>query len=197
MAEIAIFGLFSGVSACRIAVGGDYWVYWLNFQLIDQGRHVSYEKGFVALVKFFHLIFGEGSYLPIFGFFALITVFFFLKSLHDQADWYVMSLFLLLTEGFYFNSMNSVRYYFALALAMYAQKYVLRGEYGKFILWVLLGATIHKSVLLVIPAYIIADLLSRGKLKKMALRRGCAADLIPDLRAGHLSQNYILFLSVL
>ena len=95
-----------------------------------------------------------------------IGVFFFLKSLHDQADWYVMSLFLLLTEGFYFNSMNSVRYYFALALAMYAQKYVLRGEYGKFILWVLLGATIHKSVLLVIPAYIIADLLSRANLKK-------------------------------
>ena len=166
VAEIAIFGLLSGISACRIAVGGDYWVYWLNFQLIDQGRHVSYEKGFVYLVKFFHLIFGEGSYLPIFGFFSLITVFFFLKSLHDQADCYVFSLFLLLTQGFYFNSMNSVRYYFALALAMYAQKYVLRGEYGKFILWILLGCTIHKSVLLVIPAYIAADLLSRVHLKK-------------------------------
>lgn len=37
VAEIAIFGLLFGVSACRIAVGGDYWVYWLNFQLIDQG----------------------------------------------------------------------------------------------------------------------------------------------------------------
>lgn len=166
VAETAIFGLLAGVSACRIAVGGDYWVYWLNFQLIDQGRHVSYEKGFVWLVRFFHLIFGEGSYLPIFGFFALITVFFFLKALHDQADWYVFSLFLLLAQGFYFNSMNSVRYYFALALALYAQKYVLRGEYGKFILWVLLGSMIHKSVLLIIPAYIVADLLSRVRLKK-------------------------------
>ena len=166
VAEFAIFCLLAGVSACRIAVGGDYWVYWLKFQLIDQGRHVSYETGFVYLVKFFHLIFGEGSYLPIFGFFSLITVFFFLKALHDQADWYVFSLFLLLTQGFYFNSMNSVRYYFALALAMYAQKYVLRGEYGKFLLWVLLGCTIHKSVLLVIPAYIVIDLLSRIRLKK-------------------------------
>ena len=166
VAEFAIFCLLAGVSACRIAVGGDYWVYWLKFQLIDQGRHVSYETGFVYLVKFFHLIFGEGSYLPIFGFFSLITVFFFLKALHDQADWYVFSLFLLLTQGFYFNSMNSVRYYFALALVMYAQKYVLRGEYGKFLLWVLLGCTIHKSVLLVIPAYIVIDLLSRIRLKK-------------------------------
>lgn len=166
VAETAVFCLLAGVSACRIAVGGDYWVYWLKFQLIDQGRHVSYEKGFVGLVKLFHWIFGEGSYLPIFGFFSLVTVFFFLKALHDQADWYVLSLFLLLTQGFYFNSMNSVRYYFALALAMYAQKYVLRGEYGKFILWVLLGCTIHKSVLLIIPAYIAADLLSRVRLKK-------------------------------
>ena len=63
VAEFAIFCLLAGVSACRIAVGGDYWVYWLKFQLIDQGRHVSYETGFVYLVKFFHLIFGEGSYL--------------------------------------------------------------------------------------------------------------------------------------
>ena len=60
VAEFAIFCLLAGVSACRIAVGGDYWVYWLKFQLIDQGRHVSYETGFVYLVKFFHLIFGEG-----------------------------------------------------------------------------------------------------------------------------------------
>lgn len=99
-------------------------------------------------------------------------MFFFLKALHDQADWYVVSLFLLLTQGFYFNSMNSVRYYFALALAMYAQKYVLRGEYGKFILWVLLGCTIHKSVLLIIPAYIAADLLSRVRLKNGTTRSG-------------------------
>lgn len=99
-------------------------------------------------------------------------MFFFLKALHDQADWYVVSLFLLLTQGFYFNSMNSVRYYFALALAMYAQKYVLRGEYGKFILWALLGCTIHKSVLLIIPAYIAADLLSRVRLKNGTTQSG-------------------------
>ena len=96
------------------------------------GKACLLRSRFVYLVKFFHLIFGEGSYLPIFGFFSLITVFFFLKALHDQADWYVFSLFLLLTQGFYFNSMNSVRYYFALALVMYAQKYVLRENMGSF-----------------------------------------------------------------
>lgn len=191
VAEIAIFALLSGVSACRIAVGGDYWVYWLNFQLIDQGRHVSYERGFVWLVKLFHWVFGEGSYLPIFGFFALITVFFFVKSLHDQAEWYVFSLFLLLTQGFYFNSMNSVRYYFALALAMHTQKYVLRGEYGKFILWVLLGATIHKSVLLVIPAYLAADILSRIHLKKWHYVAGAA--LVASLIFGQEFYRKIIF----
>lgn len=169
VAEFAIFALLAGVSACRIAVGGDYWVYWQNFQLIDQGRHVSYEFGFVWLVKAMRWIFGtEGkiSYLPIFGLFALVTVFFFLRSLHDLSEWYLVSLFLLLTGGFYFNSMNSVRYYFALALAIYAQKYVFRGEYGKFLLWILLGATIHKSILLVLPAYLAAWWLSGVKLRR-------------------------------
>lgn len=136
VAEFAIFCLLPGVSACRIAVGGDYWVLLAEISADRSGKACLLRNGFVYLVKFFHLIFGEGSYLPIFGFFSLITVFFFLKALHDQADWYVFSLFLLLTQGFYFNSMNSVRYYFALALVMYAQKYVLRGEYGKFLLWV-------------------------------------------------------------
>ena len=37
------------------------------------------------------------------------------------------------------------------------------------------------------PTLHLEDTLVAGELKKMALRRGCAADLIPDLRAGHLS----------
>ena len=40
-----IFLLLSSVSACRIAVGNEYWVYWEMFSLIAQGRHVSSEIG--------------------------------------------------------------------------------------------------------------------------------------------------------
>ncbi len=160
-AEVVIYGLLAGVSACRVAIGADYWVYWANFQLIAQDRHVSYEIGFCLVVKLMQAIFGPGTYRTIFFLFSVLTVFFFLKALHDQACWYAASLYLLLAGGYYFSSMHSVRYYFALAIALFCAKYVIRGEYGKFVLWILLAATFHKSVLLVLPVYLFARALAQ------------------------------------
>ncbi|MCM1062967.1 MAG: EpsG family protein [Eubacterium sp.] len=166
IAVFAVFCLMAGVSACRIAVGNDYWVYRDNFKLIAQGRYVSYEPGFNLIVKWIQQIFGYDHYLPVFGFFSIVTVFFFVRALEDQGSDFAVSLFLLLTGGYYFNSLNTVRYYLALAIALYAMKYVLRGEYGKFILWILAGAMFHKSILLVIPVYLLARFLAAAKLKK-------------------------------
>lgn len=165
VAEFAIYALLAGVSACRIAVGNDYWVYRDNFKLIAQQRHVSSELGFNIIVWCMQDLFGYDNYLPIFALFSLITVFFFVRALHDQGSYYVFSLFLLLTGGYYFQSLNSVRYYLALAIALFSMKYVLRGDYGKFILWIVLGATFHKSILLVIPVYLVAKYLAAVKLK--------------------------------
>lgn len=166
VAEFAIYALLAGVSVCRIAVGNDYWVYRDNFKLIAQDRHVSYEPGFNFVVKWMQELFGYDNYLPIFGLFSLVTVLFFVMALHDQASDYSLSLFLLMTGGYYFNSLNSVRYYFALAIALYSMKYVVRGEYAKFILWIVAGALFHKSILLVIPVYLVAKFIASVKLKK-------------------------------
>ncbi|MCM1326817.1 MAG: EpsG family protein [Bacteroidales bacterium] len=164
-AEWAVFCLLTGVSACRIAVGNDYWPYRFNFRLIAQERHVSSEFGFNLIVKGMQDLFGYDNYLPIFALFSFLTVFFFTKALHDQGVNYAFSLFLLMTGGYYFNSLNSVRYYLALAIALYAMKYVIRGEYGKFVLWVLFGTAFHKSILLVIPVYLAARWLAVCRLK--------------------------------
>ena len=168
VAGFAVYCLLTAVSACRIAVGNDYWVYKQNFSLISQERHVSSEIGFNAIVRAFQWLFEEGKvqYVSIFAFFSIITVFFFVKALGDQGSDFAFSLFLLLTGGYYFNSLNSVRYYFALALALYAMKFVLRGDYEKFILCILPGALIHKSILLVIPVYLVAHYLAKVKLKR-------------------------------
>lgn len=166
IAIFAIFCLLTGVSACRIAVGNDYWVYRDNFKLIAQERYVSYESGFNAIVKWMQLLFGYDRYLPVFGFFSIVTVFFFVKALENQAGSFAFSLFLLLTGGYYFNSLNTVRYYLALAIALYSMKYVLRGAYDKFILWILAGTMFHKSILLVIPVYLTAKALAAAHLKK-------------------------------
>ena len=166
VAGFAIYCLLTGVSACRIAVGNDYWVYRDNFNLIAQNRHVSSESGFNLIVRWIQMLFGYDEYLPVFAFFSIVTVFFFVKALHDQGSFYAFSLYLLLTGGYYFNSLNSVRYYLALAIALYSMKYVLRGDYGKFVVCVLAGALFHKSILLVIPVYLVARFLAVSKLKR-------------------------------
>ena len=162
----AVFCLMTGVSACRIAVGNDYWVYRDNFKLIAQGRYVSYEPGFILIVKWLQQLFGYDRYVPVFAFFSIVTVFFFVKALHDQGSYFAFSLFLLMTGGYYFNSLNTVRYYLALALSLYAMKYVLRGEYCKFVMIILTGALFHKSILLVIPVYLTAKFLAAAKLQR-------------------------------
>ena len=169
VAETMIYLLLTGVSACRIAVGNDYWVYRDNFKLIAQSRHVSYELGFSLIVKWIQELFGYDRYIPVFAFFSILTVFFFVKALRDQGVSYALALYLLLTGGYYFNSLNSVRYYLALAMALYAMKYVFRRDYGKFLLWVLAAFVFHKTVLLVVPVYLVAWYLAVRGLKKWHL----------------------------
>lgn len=163
----AIFVLLAGVSACRIAVGNDYWVYRFQFNLIMQGRHVSYEWGFNLVVWLIQSLFGYDHYLPVFAVFSVATAYFMVKALYDQAEWFAASLFLLMTGGYYFSSLNSVRYYFVLAIIMYATKYVLNKEYGKFLLWICFAACFHKSVLVVIPVYIGAAWLAEKKIPRI------------------------------
>lgn len=153
----AVFLLLFAVSACRIAVGNDYWVYRDGFLLIEQDRYVSYEPGFVLVVKFLQSMLNHDQYLPIFAFFSFFTVLFFVLAMTELSDIFCLSVFMLLTGGYYFSSLNSVRYYLVLAIAIYSIKYVLRREWGKFIVWILAASLFHKSVLVVIPLYFLAS----------------------------------------
>jgi hypothetical protein len=162
-----IFCLLAGVSACRIAVGNDYWVYTQNFELIAQGRKVASEIGFNFIAWLIQWIFGYRAYLPIFGLYSLVTVFFFVKAIHVLSTWYAASLFLLLANGYYFASLNNVRYYLVLTIALYSIPYLLNRAYFKFVALILIAALFHMSVLLVLPVYAIAFYCASHKPKRI------------------------------
>ncbi|MBR1930217.1 MAG: EpsG family protein [Lachnospiraceae bacterium] len=162
---MGIYVVLSAVAVCRIANSNDYWEYVEMFSLIAQKRHVSSEFGFNYFVRFMQLLFGREKYLPIFGAISLLTVFFFLKAIYDQGEWFLGSLFLFLMNGLYFSSFNSIRYYLVLAVVAYSTKFVIRGQYGRFILCIVLAATFHKSVLIVIPVYLLAKWVAENHLK--------------------------------
>lgn len=174
VASVGIYLLLTGVSACRIAVGNDYWVYRENFKLIYMGREVASEPGFNFIVYWIQKLLGYNNYLPIFGFFSVVTVAFMVKAVFDQGEWFWGAIFLLMTNGYYFQSLNTVRYYLVIAMVMYAAKFVVRKEYGKFILWILAASLFHKSVLLVIPCYIVIRLLCDVRINKWFIAAGSA-----------------------
>lgn len=156
-----IFVLLFLVSACRYYVGNDYTRYeeYFRLMMIEGSDGVPTEIGFNLLAKGAQFIFGSGekTNLLIFAFIAGVTIFLFLKGIYDLSAEFSFSFFLFMTFGYYFNSMNTIRYYLALALAVISMKYVLRKEYVKFLLVVLLASSFHKSVLFILPVYIMAD----------------------------------------
>lgn len=48
--------------------------------------------------------------------------------------------FLFMMMGLYFQTFNTVRYYLALALALYSMKYVLERDGIKFVFWIVVAA---------------------------------------------------------
>lgn len=172
-----VFLLLFAVSACRIAVGNDYWVYRDYILKIAQDRHVATEFGFNWLVRICQFVTQNNEcYLLVLGIFSFATVYLFVKSMYEQSMWFATSVFLLCTGGYYFLSLNSVRYYFALALAMCGMKQVIKGDYIKFVLMVLVGACFHKSILVVLILYPLAKL--RWKKWVFALAAALCASLV-------------------
>ena len=155
---LAIFTILFLLSALRLEVGNDYGTYVTTIHEIYVGGYVVTEPLFNGVVKILCELSGGENYLLIFAVFAFVTIWIFLKVLYEQTDDFGMAFFLFMTLGIYFRTFNTVRYYFVLAITLYSFRYVLRKEYGKFVLLIALAALFHKSVLVVIPIYFIANL---------------------------------------
>lgn len=155
---LAVFLLLFGVSACRYQVGNDYSRYEEFFHLIPLKQVVPTEFGFNGVVLAMQFLFGVDTKLTIFALFAFVTICFMIKAVYDQSESFLFSFFLFMTLSYYFQSLNTVRYYFAWAVAVFSMKYVLKKQYAKFLLLILPTAAIHKSVLIVIPVYLLANL---------------------------------------
>ena len=155
---LAVFTILFLLSALRMEVGNDYETYVDTIHEIYVGGYVVTEPLFNAVVKVLCELSGGENYLLVFAAFAFVTIWIFLKVLYEQTENFTLSFFLFMTLGIYFRTFNTVRYYFVLAITMYSFRYILKKEYIKFILLIVLAAFFHKSVLVVIPIYFLANL---------------------------------------
>ncbi|MCL2717343.1 MAG: EpsG family protein [Lachnospiraceae bacterium] len=160
-----IFTILFVVSAIRLNVGNDYTRYVEFMHLIVHNAYVPTEMGFNGVVRIIYGLSGFENYLLVFAFFSFTTIAVFLWSIYRDSENFGLSFFLFMSFGLYFQSFSTVRYYLALAIALFAIPFVLKKKWVPFILLILLGATFHKSILIVIPLYFLASL----KWKKLPL----------------------------
>lgn len=178
----AIFTVLTLVAALRVDVGNDYGNYVVTAHEIFQRGYVVTEPGFNLVVRVLYSLSGKEDHILMFAVFGAAIVAIFLKSMLDLSDSFFMSICLFMTLGVYFRSFNTVRYYLVLAATLYSLKYVVvirkwvcdrcvanGGDYSpvidivgrnelmqaicKFLVLILVAATFHKSVLIVIPLY--------------------------------------------
>lgn len=154
----AIFLILFLLSACRLNVGNDYAKYVEFMHLVNCDAYVPTEIGFNLLVKLIYGLSGYENFLLVFAFYSFATALFFLLAMYGQSDEFGLTFFLFMTLGYYFQTFSTVRYYLALALAFYSMKFVLRKQWGRFVVLIVLGAAFHKSLLVVIPLYFLASL---------------------------------------
>ena len=154
----AIFGVLFLLCALRIEVGNDYITYVQNAHEIYVGGITVTEPGYNLVVKLLYMISGYENFLLVFAVFGCVTIYIFLRSMYDQSKSFAMSFMLFMALGIYFRSFTTVRYYLALAIALYSIRYVLNRQYLRFVLVILIAALFHKSVLIVIPMYLFCAL---------------------------------------
>lgn len=158
---VAVFVILFALSAMRINVGNDYKNYAITAHEAFVDGYVVTEPGFNLLVKVLYTLAGWENYILLFAVFAFVTIFLYMKVAYEQSDNFAMTFFLFMTLGMYFRTFNTVRYYFVLAVALYALRYVVDKRYIRFMLCILAAAFFHKSVLVVIPIYLAAVYVSK------------------------------------
>lgn len=157
----------------RQETGNDYLRYVEFFHLASIDAYVPTEAGFNWLAKAVYGLCGYENYLLLFAIYAVMTILAMLAVIRQQAENFCFSFFLFMMFGYYFQSFNTMRYYFALSLSLLAMTCLLRRQYAGFVILVLLASLFHKTALITLLLYPVA--VRRWK------KRELAAGVVPGL----------------
>lgn len=150
------------VSAIRYEVGTDYMVrYFPDYIKIANGETIeNLEPLFYLLIKICTFITSQPYILFVIT--SIIIYLLIFKSFEEESKNWILSITIFFVACFFFQSMNLVRQYIAMALIMYAHKYLFDKTNKKY-LWYLfvLTATLVHSISLV---YLILIFLKKKKI---------------------------------
>lgn len=146
------------IMGLRYDVGQDYfYTYVPVFEKVRlTGVFDNVEWGYVLLNKLV-LLFTQ-DYAGIFIVTTALFCGFIYKAIMQQSKDISLSIYILFASCFFFYAMNVTRQSIAIAIFIYAIKYIKEKKILKYIIFILLASLIHKIALIFIPVYFIANL---------------------------------------
>lgn len=148
-----IFLILAVPAVLRQETGNDYLRYVEFFHLASVDAYVPTEVGFNCLVRLIYSLCGYENYILVFAVFAVLTILLMLAAIRQQAEDFLFSFFLFMAFAYYFQSYNTMRYYFALAIVMVSVTYFIRKQYVCWALLIAAAALFHKSALIALVLY--------------------------------------------
>lgn len=147
--------LFAGLRSK--VVGTDTGMYVGRFLRLNQdvatliNNSSRIEIGYRFLELFAKMI--SDNYISLLLFIAFVTLYFQIRGIYRLSVNPLISIFVLITFGIYTYVFNGTRQAIAAAIYLYALYYLVKGNFKKYLLWILLAFLFHKSVVLMIPLY--------------------------------------------
>ena len=86
-----------------------------------------------------------------------ITIIFLYKSIWDNSENKTLSLFIFLSTCLLYQMMNQSRQQLAIMVIFYAYKFIKNRNFTKYLFFVLLAFCFHKSAIIMLPFYFIAN----------------------------------------
>lgn len=126
----------------------------INGLNLDNLFYLPLERGYVILNKLVGLVGGENVFLFVVAFISLLGVYYSIKKYSKN---YMLSVFIYITFQFYIFIFSGLRQGIAFSIVWLSLKYVKERKLVKFILIVLLASMFHKTALIFLPVYFIAN----------------------------------------
>lgn len=146
------------ISGFRYGVGTDYWNYtemYTDWVKPDDSLAEASDVGFNILIRVLQVITPNPQIL--FFVTSVIINICIISTIKRYSSKFELSTYFYITTFVYYATFNAVRQTLAIAIVFAGTKYLLKRDWRKYIIIVLLSSLIHQSTLIMIPVYFLVN----------------------------------------
>lgn len=167
-----VIGLSLGIpiliGGLRYGVGTDYPSYVamyndlsnLSFADFFSNIFSQIEVGFFILIKLSEFI--TGNYVFLFASSSLLTIIFFYLGLKRYAVKYPALVYLLFLLIIFPVTFNAVRQGVAMSICFYALSFVMKRDFRRYFIWIVVASLFHTTSLLLLPVYLLNGIIKKS-----------------------------------